>query len=260
MADGHPAGRSTPAQRQGAATARRATPSPPATSSATCPRTAGLRAEQVRVIEYAAYPTGCRTARRPAASPSRSSRCPPRRSSNQAPVARSFSASVTAGDPLTMTVPTFGVDPDGDSVTVQRHRRCRGRRAVDLTLRPGRRLRRRRRSATRPTRCSAGTEVLHYEVRDRFGATSTGVRARRRRAARRPAAAGGRRRRGARRAGQDASPSTSPQNDLIARGDVVDLESRIAQRRGQAALWRVDDANTTSPPRCHGRPRRASST
>ena len=37
---------------------------------------------------------------------------------NQPPVARSFSTSVTAGDPLTITVPSSGVDPDGDSVTV----------------------------------------------------------------------------------------------------------------------------------------------
>ena len=52
---------------------------------------------------------------------------------NQAPVARSFSASVTAGDPLTMTVPTFGVDPDGDSVSVTGIVGEDGG-AVDLTL------------------------------------------------------------------------------------------------------------------------------
>ena len=33
---------------------------------------------------------------------------------DQAPVARSFSASVTAGDTITLTVPTSGIDPDGD--------------------------------------------------------------------------------------------------------------------------------------------------
>ena len=89
---------------------------------------------------------------------------------NQSPVARSFSATVTAGDPLTMTVPTFGVDPDGDSVSVTGIVGADGG-AVDLT--------RGRVVAIGPSTIryeafplAAGTEVISYEVRDRFGATS----------------------------------------------------------------------------------------
>ena len=81
----------------------------------------------------------------------RSRRCRRRQRVNQSPVARSFSATVTAGDPLTMTVPTFGVDPDGDSVSVHRHRRGRRRRRSTSPT-AGSSPSGRRRSATRRSR------------------------------------------------------------------------------------------------------------
>ena len=134
------------------------------------PEARGLRAERFVTIEYAAFADGMKdraqTARvRVAVVP-----LPSAQRVNQSPVARSFSATVTAGDPLTMTVPTFGVDPDGDSVSVTGIVGADGG-AVDLT--------RGRVVAIGPSTIryeafplAAGTEVISYEVRDRFGATS----------------------------------------------------------------------------------------
>ena len=91
---------------------------------------------------------------------------------NQPPSARSFSASVTAGDTLAITVPTSGVDPDGDLTFVSGIVGEEGK-AVDLEL--GRVLgfgAATIRYEAYPR--SAGTEVIRYQLRDRFGLTSEG--------------------------------------------------------------------------------------
>lgn len=94
------------------------------------------------------------------------------RNPNQPPTARSFSASVTAGDTLTITVPTSGVDPDGDLALVGgivgeqgqavelSHGRVLGFGAATI------------RYEAYPR--SAGTEVIRYVLRDRFGLSSEG--------------------------------------------------------------------------------------
>ena len=158
-------------------------------------------------------------------------------------MARSFSATVTAGDPLTMTVPTFGVDPDGDSVSVTGIVGADGG-AVDLT--------RGRVVAIGPSTIryeafplAAGTEVISYEVRDRFGATSRAFV----------------------RVGVVAPGDPQPpvavadelfaapgktvtikplQNDLIARGDVVDLDVESLNDAATRRLWTLDDDNTVT--------------
>ena len=161
---------------------------------------------------------------------------------NQAPVARSFSTSVTAGDPLTITVPSSGVDPDGDSVTVAGLVGADGG-AVDLKFG--------RVTGFGPSTIkyeayptAAGTEVLNYEVRDRFGATSQGfVRI------------------GVVQPGDPQPPVAvedevrakpgktvtvdATQNDLIARGDSIDLEYKAPLNPDkELAKWKVDEANT----------------
>ena len=156
-------------------------------------------------------------------------------------MARSFSASVVAGEPLTITVPTSGVDPDGDSVTVQG---IVGEDAETVDLSLG------RVTAFGASTISyeayprsAGTEVLHYQVRDRFGATSTGfVRI------------------GVVQPGDPQPPvavedevRAAPgkrvtvdvtENDLIARGDAVELEYQELNDRDELARWRIDARNT----------------
>ncbi len=130
------------------------------------------KTEEVRVIEYAVYPIGMREKAQTGRVTVTVKPLPTPTQQNQPPRARSFSASVVAGEPLTITVPTSGVDADGDSVTVDGLVGEDGD-SVDLSL-------------GRVTSFgastiqyeayprSAGTEVLHYQVRDRFGATSTG--------------------------------------------------------------------------------------
>ena len=91
---------------------------------------------------------------------------------NQPPSARSFSASVTAGDTLSITVPTSGVDPDGDLTFVSGIVGEDGK-AVDLEL--GRVLgfgAATIRYEAYPR--SSGTEVIRYQLRDRFGLSSEG--------------------------------------------------------------------------------------
>ena len=134
------------------------------------PEARGLRAERFVTIEYATYADGMQDRAQTARVRVQVTPLPSAQRVNQAPVARSFSATVTAGDPLTMTVPTFGVDPDGDSVSVTGIVGADGG-AVDLTH--GRVV------AIGPSTIryeafplAAGTEVISYEVRDRFGATS----------------------------------------------------------------------------------------
>ena len=74
-------------------------------------------------IEYAADADGMKERAQTARARVQVTPLPSAQRPNQSPVARSFTATVTAGDPLTMTVPTFGVDPDGDSVSVGTARR-----------------------------------------------------------------------------------------------------------------------------------------
>ena len=246
--------RSTRRASRSSARATPSAPSPRATSSATSPRRAGLRAERFVTIEYAAYADGMKeraqTARvRVAVTP-----LPDAQRLNQSPVARSFSATVTAGDPITMTVPTFGVDPDGDSVTVTGIVGADGG-AVDLTH--GRVV------AIGPSTIryesyplAAGTEVITYEVRDRFGATSRAfVRV------------------GVVQPGDPQPPvavadevfaapgktvTVKPlQNDLIARGDVVELDDGLPQRRrdeqavaGRRGQHRDDEGARATPRAC----------
>ncbi|HEY7718077.1 MAG TPA: fibronectin type III domain-containing protein [Pedococcus sp.] len=205
------------------------------------PQERNPRVETVRVVEYAVYPIGMRdraqTGRvRVTVKPLPTSTTP-----NQPPTARSFSASVVAGEPLTVTVPVSGVDTDGDSVTVQGITGEDGD-TVDLSLG---RVTSFGASTIRYEAYprAAGTEVLHYKVADRFGATSTGfVRI------------------GVVQPGDPQPPvavedevRAAPgktvtvdvtENDLIARGDVVDLEYEELNEKAELARWKVDRANT----------------
>ncbi|GAB3441340.1 Ig-like domain-containing protein [Phycicoccus ginsengisoli] len=199
------------------------------------------RTEEVRVIEYAVYPIGMREKAQTGRVTVTVKPLPTPTQQNQAPRARSFSASVVAGEPLTITVPTSGVDPDGDSVTVD-GLVGEGGDSVNLSL-------------GRVTSFgastiqyeayprSAGTEVLHYRVRDRFGATSTGfVRI------------------GVVQPGDPQPPvavedevRAAPgkrvtvdvtENDLIARGDSVSLDYKDLNDKAELAKWKVDERNT----------------
>ncbi len=166
---------------------------------------------------------------------------PTKQQVNQSPVARSFTATVTAGDPLTMTIPTFGVDPDGDSVTLTGVVGADDG-PVDLAL--GRVV------GVGPTTIryesfplAAGTEVITYEVRDRFGATSRAfVRV------------------GVVQPGDPQPPvavddevfaapgktvTVKPLvNDLIARGDVVEVDTESLNPADALRAWRVDEDHT----------------
>ena len=196
------------------------------------PTASGLTADDHVTIEYAAYPDGdpqrAQTGRVSVAVTPQPTTARP----NQAPVARSFTTSVTAGDPLTITVPTSGVDPDGDTVSI---RGIVGRDGGAVSLRYGRIVSvgpDTIRYEAYPT--AAGTEVIDYEVADRFGELSRAfVRV------------------GVVAPGDPQPPvavddtvTAAPgktvtipvlQNDLIARGDVVDLTL------GDTEGWRVDE-------------------
>jgi hypothetical protein len=200
------------------------------------PEARGLRAEKFVTIEYAAYADGMASRAQTARARVQVTPLPGAQRVNQAPVARSFTATVTAGDPLTMTVPTFGVDPDGDSVSVTGVVGADGG-PVDLRL--GRVV------SIGPSTIryesfplAAGTEVITYEVRDRFGGTSRAYV-----------------RLGVVQPGDAQPPVAVPDevfaapgktvtvkpltNDLIARGDVVDV-----QTPGDLTGWRVDEDHT----------------
>ena len=199
-------------------------------------------AVQTATLEYAVYPIGQKDKSTTGRVAVTIQPLPTAGTPNQPPVARSFSTSVTAGDPLTITIPSTGVDPDGDSVTVTG---LVGTDGGTVDLRYGR-VTSFGASTIRyeayPT--SAGTEVLNYEVRDRFGATSSGfVRI------------------GVVQPGDPQPPVAVPdevrakpgktvtvdatQNDLIGRGDSVELEYK-APLNPEAELrkWKVDEANT----------------
>ena len=158
-----------------------------------------LKGPKAAILEYATYPEGLRARAVTGRINVTINPLPDAvKYPNQPPSARSFSASVTAGDTLAITVPTSGVDPDGDLTFVSGIVGEDGK-AVDLKL--GRVLgfgAATIRYEAYPR--SAGTEVIRYQLRDRFGADERGLRPRRRRPARRPAAARGRRGRRRRRA------------------------------------------------------------
>ena len=159
-----------------------------------------------------------------------------------AAVARSFSASVTAGDPLTITVPTVGVDPDGDLTFVSGIVGDDGG-AVDLRL--GRVLgfgAATIRYEAYPR--SAGTEVIHYQVRDRFGARARASCAS---ASSSPATRSRRwpsRTTSSPRPAAPCTPTPSPTTSSRA-GDSIDLEYKAPLNPGsELAKWKVDEANT----------------
>ncbi|HET7304837.1 MAG TPA: Ig-like domain-containing protein [Segeticoccus sp.] len=123
------------------------------------------------VLEYAAYPEGLSGRAVSGRVDVQITPPPSAKQPNQPPVARSFTASVTAGDAVTLTVPTSGIDPDGDSVTLTG---LSGLSGQDLDLDLG------RVTSTGAVTIryeayplSEGTDVIHYQVRDRYGATST---------------------------------------------------------------------------------------
>ncbi|MBM6403529.1 fibronectin type III domain-containing protein [Phycicoccus sp. CSK15P-2] len=207
------------------------------------PEATGLTASRFVTLEYAAYAEGNKERAQSARVRVEVTPLPNQQRVNQAPVARSFSATVTAGDPLTMTIPTFGVDADGDSVTVTGVVGDEGG-PVDLTF--GRVV------GIGPTTIkyeayplAAGTEVITYEVQDRFGATSRAfVRV------------------GVVQPGDPQPPVAVPDevfaapgktvtvkplvNDLIARGDVVEVETETLNDDATMKQWRVDEDHTVT--------------
>ena len=193
--------------------------------------------EKVVTIEYSAYPIGEKAKARSGRVSVTVKPLPGASNPNQAPVARSFSASVVSGEPLTVTVPVSGVDPDGDSVTVQGIEGEDGG-AVDLSLGRVTGI------GTSTIKYEAypratGTEVLHYTVADRYGAKSTGF-------VRIGVVAPG-----------DPQPPVAVQdevraapgktvtldpteNDLIARGDAIDVQYKDLNDEQTLAKWKVD--------------------
>lgn len=157
-------------------------------------------------------------------------------------VARSFSGSVTAGESVTLTIPSTGVDPDGDTVTM---RGITGKDADALELTYGRVV------SVGPSTIryegypnAAGTELIRYEVQDRFGATSQAfVRV------------------GVVRPGDPQPPVAvedevvaAPgkrvtahvlRNDLIARGDSVRLDHKDLNPGDIQRQWTVDEDEST---------------
>ncbi|MFC7485549.1 fibronectin type III domain-containing protein [Knoellia pratensis] len=201
-----------------------------------------LTAEQPVTVEYAAYPEGMPERAQTGRVAIRVRPLPTKANPNQVPVARSFSSSVTAGDPLTITVPTTGVDPDGDTVGVTGVVGTNGG-PVAVTL--GRIV------STGPATIryesfptASGTEVINYEVVDRFGGVSrafvrVGVVAPG--DAQPPVAI-------------DDSVTAAPgktvtvpitANDLIARGDSVDLEYEKLNPGSEMSQWKVDGEDQT---------------
>jgi hypothetical protein len=206
------------------------------------------KVEETRTVEYAVYPVGMPAKARTGRVTITVTPLPTAQTPNQPPTARSFSSSVVAGEPLTITVPTSGVDPDGDSVTVDGIVGTDGE-AVDLSLGRVTSFG----SSTIKYEAypdSAGTEVLNYTVRDRFGATSSGfVRI------------------GVVQPGDPQPPVAvedvvkaapgkrvtvdATQNDLIARGDSVRLEYKDINDAETLKAWKVDEPNTYFSTRVH---------
>ncbi|KGN31178.1 fibronectin-binding protein [Knoellia sinensis KCTC 19936] len=206
------------------------------------PWSTGLTTEESVTVEYAAFPEGMPERAQTGRVAIRVTPLPTKARPNQVPVARSFSSSVTAGDPLTITVPTTGVDPDGDSVGVTG---VVGTNGGPVTLGLGRVV------STGPSTIryesfpsSSGTEVINYEVVDRFGSVSRAfVRV------------------GVVAPGDpeppvavDDSVRAAPgktvtvpvtANDLIARGDSVDLEHESLNPPSERTTWKVDAEDLT---------------
>ena len=197
-----------------------------------------VESEDQVVLEYAAQPEGVTALAQTARVRVRVTPDPTEATPNRAPAARSFSASVVAGERLTITVPTSGVDPDGDSVTITGVV-GEGGDTIDLT-------RGRITSVGASTIVyeayprEAGTEVVTYEVSDRFGATSHGyIRV------------------GVVQPGDPQPPVAvldevvaQPgrtvnvsilKNDLIARGDPVNVEYQELNAPEQLEGWQVDE-------------------
>ena len=137
------------------------------------PQPGSAKGPRTAILEYATHPEGLRARAVTGRVTVTVKPLPdPATNPNQPPTARSFSASVTAGDTLAITVPTSGVDPDGDLTFVGgivgeagqavdlRHGRVLGFGAATI------------RYEAYPR--SAGTEVIRYQLRDRFGLTSEG--------------------------------------------------------------------------------------
>jgi hypothetical protein len=137
------------------------------------PEVTPMTGPRTAILEYTTYPEGQRS--RGGTGRITVTVTPPPdpvKNPNQPPQARSFTASVTAGDTLSITVPTSGVDPDGDLTFVSgivgddtgpvdlEYGRVVGYGAATI------------RYEAYPR--SAGTEVIRYQLRDRFGATSDG--------------------------------------------------------------------------------------
>ena len=207
------------------------------------PEMTGLTAPKVITLEYATYPDGGDSATAQTGRVTVTvNPLPSQAQPNQPPAARSFSASVTSGDPLTITVPTFGIDPDGDSAAVAGIV-GQDNGAVELThgrvvsFGPST-----IRYESYPT--ASGTEIINYEVTDRFGAKSRAF-------IRVGVVAPG-----------DPQPPVAVQdtvlaapgktvtinilrNDLIARGDSVDLEWKDLNDDKTMSLWTVDDKENT---------------
>ncbi|MDN5795269.1 MAG: fibronectin type III domain-containing protein [Intrasporangium sp.] len=134
---------------------------------------ASVSAPQTTTLEYTVHPEGLRARAATGRVTVTTTSLPDKvKNPNRPPTARSFTASVTAGDAISITVPTSGVDPDGDLTFVGGIVGQLGG-AVDLEY--GRVLgfgAATVRYEAYPR--SAGTEVIHYQLRDRFGATSEG--------------------------------------------------------------------------------------
>ena len=199
---------------------------------------ATVTAERQVVLEYAAQPEGVSSLAQTARVRVRVMPDPTKVMPNRAPAARSFTASVVAGERLTITVPTSGVDPDGDSVTITGVV-GEGGDTIDLT-------RGRITSVGASTIVyeaypkEAGTEVITYEVADRFGTSSQGyVRV------------------GVVQPGDPQPPVAvldevvaQPgravnvsilKNDLIARGDSVNVEYKELNAPDKLKGWTVDE-------------------
>ncbi|WP_229708772.1 Ig-like domain-containing protein [Knoellia flava] len=206
------------------------------------PEFTALAAPKDVVIEYAAYAEGSPERAKTGRLTVTVNPLPTRATPNQAPVARSFSGSVTAGESVTLTIPSTGVDPDGDTVTM---RGIVGKDAEALDLTHGRVV------SIGPSTIryegypnAAGTELIRYEVQDRFGATSQAfVRV------------------GVVRPGDPQPPVAvedevvaAPgkrvtahvlRNDLIARGDAVRMQFRDLNPGEVQRQWQVDEDDNT---------------
>jgi hypothetical protein len=208
------------------------------------PELTGLSAPKDVVVEYSAYAEGSPERAKTGRLTVTVKPLPTKATPNQAPVARSFAGSVTAGESVTLTIPSTGVDPDGDTVTM---RGIVGKDAEALDLTFGRVV------SVGPSTIryegypnAAGTELIRYEVQDRFGATSQAfVRV------------------GVVRPGDPQPPVAvedevvaAPgkrvtahvlRNDLITRGDAVRLEHKDLNPADVERQWQVDeDASTVS--------------